>query len=45
MDLATAVINGKLLTLIYTERGNNVRVISFRPASRVEREEYEQDKI
>lgn len=45
MDLATAVVNGRLLTLIYTERGNDPRVISFRPASREEREQYEQDKI
>jgi len=44
MDLALAVIHGKLLALIYTERGNDVRVISFRPASREEREQYEQDK-
>ena len=43
MDLAVAVIQGRLLTLIYTERGDNVRVISFRPASREEREQYEQD--
>ena len=45
MDLATASIRGKLLTLIYIERGNDIRVISFRPASREEREQYEQDKI
>ena len=44
MDLAVAVIQGRLLTLIYTERGDNVRVISFRPASREEREQYERDK-
>ena len=43
MDLALAVIRGRLLALIYTERGDNVRVISFRPASREEREQYEQD--
>ena len=44
MDVAVAVIQGRLLALIYTERGNDVRVISFRPASREEREQYEQDK-
>lgn len=44
MDLATAVVHGRLLTLIYTERGDDVRVISFRPASREEREQYDQDK-
>jgi uncharacterized DUF497 family protein len=44
MDLATAVVRGRLLTLIYTKRGSDVRVISFRPASREERERYEEDK-
>jgi uncharacterized protein len=44
LDLAFAVVKGRLLALIYTERGDNVRVISFRPASREEREQYEQDK-
>ena len=44
MDIAFAVVKGRLLTLIYTERGGDVRVISFRPASREEREQYEQDK-
>ena len=42
-DIAVAVIHGKLLTLIYTERGDQIRVISLRPASREEREQYEQD--
>jgi len=45
MDLAFAVVNGRLLALIYTERGNDVRVISFRPASREEREQHERDII
>jgi uncharacterized DUF497 family protein len=44
MDIAVAVIRGRLLALIYTERGDNIRVISFRPASREEREQYELDK-
>jgi uncharacterized DUF497 family protein len=44
MDIAFAVVKGRLLSLIYTERGGDVRVISFRPASREEREQYEQDK-
>jgi hypothetical protein len=44
MDIAVAVIRGRLLSLIYTERGKDVRVISFRPASREEREQYERDK-
>ncbi|HZL50843.1 MAG TPA: BrnT family toxin [Terracidiphilus sp.] len=45
MDIATVVVRGRLLTLIYTERDADVRVNSFRPASREEREQYEQDKI
>ena len=44
MDIAFAVVKGRLLTLVYTERGDDVRVISFRPASREEREQFEQDK-
>jgi uncharacterized DUF497 family protein len=44
LDLAFAVVKGRLLALIYTERGIDIRVISFRPASREEREQYEQDK-
>jgi uncharacterized protein len=44
MDLATAVVHGRLLTLIYTERGDDVRIISFRVASREEREQYEEDE-
>ena len=44
LDLAFAIVKGKLLALIYTERGEAVRVISFRTASREEREQYEQDQ-
>jgi uncharacterized DUF497 family protein len=44
MDIAVAVIRGRLLALIYTERRDDVRVISFRPASREERKQYEQDQ-
>ncbi len=44
MDIALALVKGRLLTLIYSERGYDVRVISFRPASREERKQYEQDK-
>ena len=43
MDIAMAVIHGKLLTLIYTLREKDIRVISFRPASREERKQYEED--
>lgn len=44
MDIAMAMIHGKLLALIYTLRGENIRVISFRPASREERAQYEKDR-
>jgi hypothetical protein len=44
LDLAFAMVNGRLLALIYSPRGEDVRVISFRPASREERKQYEQDK-
>lgn len=44
MDLAFSVVGGRLLTLVYVERGEDVRVISFRPASREERNQYEYDK-
>ena len=43
MDVALAVIKGKLLTLVYTENADEVRVISFRNASREERKRYEED--
>lgn len=44
MDVALAVVKRRVLVLVYTERGDDVRVISFRPASRVERKQYEDDK-
>jgi len=44
LDLAFAIVRGRLLALVYAERGDDVRVISFRAASREEREQYEQDK-
>ena len=34
MDVALAVVKGRLLTLVYKERDDEVRVISFRNASR-----------
>ena len=43
MDLALAVVHGKVLALIYTHRGDDIRVISFRVASREERKQYEED--
>lgn len=33
--------NGIVLTVIYTERGNAIRLISARKATRIERREYE----
>jgi len=44
MDVALAVLKGRLLTLVYMEIGEDVRVISFRNASREERKAYEQDR-
>ena len=44
MDVALAVLRGRLLTLVYLEIGDDVRVISFRNASREERKQYEQDR-
>jgi uncharacterized DUF497 family protein len=44
LDLALVVVRGRVLALVYTERGDDVRVISFRHASREERRQYEQDK-
>jgi len=35
--------NGKLLVVVHTVRGDNVRVISARRASRKERKSYEED--
>ncbi len=43
MDVALALVKGRLLTLVYTERDSEVRVISFRNASRTERKQYEED--
>jgi uncharacterized protein len=43
MDVAVAVVRGRLLTLVYTERGDDVRVISFRNSSHEERRQYEED--
>ena len=44
MDIALAEIHGRVLTLIYTERGEDVRIISFRRASRQELDLYEKDQ-
>jgi uncharacterized DUF497 family protein len=44
MDVALVVVEGRLLTLVYVEIGDDVRVISFRNALREERKAYEQDR-
>jgi uncharacterized protein len=48
MDVALAMMRGRLLTLVYMEIGpdigDDVRVISFRNASREERKAYEEDR-
>jgi uncharacterized DUF497 family protein len=44
MDVALAVLRGRLLTLVYMEIEDHVRVISFRNASREELKQYEQDR-
>ncbi|MGH9606053.1 MAG: BrnT family toxin [Terracidiphilus sp.] len=43
MDIALVVLKGRHLTLVYTEHGGEVRVISFRHSSREERKLYEED--
>jgi len=43
MDVALAVVKGRLLTLVYTEQEDEVHVISFRNASRTDRVQYEED--
>ena len=40
MTLGTA-FNGKLLVVVHTDRGDNIRIISARRASRRERKSYE----
>lgn len=42
LDIALIEVKGRVLVLVYTERGTDVRVISFRYANRKEREFYEQ---
>lgn len=43
IDIAMAMVHGRVLTLVYTEREGDVRIISFRPSSREERKRYEED--
>ncbi len=34
-------VSGKMLVVVHTDRGDNLRIISARPASRRERKQYE----
>ena len=43
MDVALAIVKGRHLTLVYTEEGEGVRVISLRNSSREEWKRYEED--
>ena len=36
--------NQKMIVVVHTERGDNIRIISARPASRQERKQYEQSR-
>ena len=40
-DIALVKVQGRILTLVYVVRGYNIRVISFRRASRKERRDYD----
>ncbi|HET8636678.1 MAG TPA: BrnT family toxin [Acidobacteriaceae bacterium] len=44
VDVAMVELAGRLLSLVYAERGDDIRVISFRVASRRERRAYEQQQ-
>jgi uncharacterized protein len=44
LDVAIVEVVGRFLTLPYVHRGEEIRVISFRPSSRAERRRYEQQK-
>jgi hypothetical protein len=41
LDIALVELNGVVLALVYTVRGYNIRIISFRTASRKERRIYD----
>ena len=41
-SVAVGLIGNRLYYVVYTERHNNTRIISLRPASRKERDEYVQ---
>ena len=40
-DIAIVEVLGQILTLVYVDRGYNIRIISFRKASRKERRAYD----
>ena len=40
-DIAIVEVHGVILTLVYVDRGYNIRIISLRKASRKERREYD----
>ena len=42
IDIGTSA-DGKLLVIVYTERGNKIRIISCRKATPAERRKYEED--
>lgn len=44
IDIALVKVVNRILLLVYILRGEDVRVISFRVASREEREHYEREK-
>jgi uncharacterized DUF497 family protein len=41
----TAMVQGVLLTVVYTERGDRIRIISARKATRHEQEEYYRSQV
>ncbi len=44
-DVAIVEVFGLVLTLVYVNRGYNVRIISFRKASRKERRDYDNFRV
>jgi len=44
MDVALALRKGRLLSLVYMEIDDDIRVISFRHASHLEKRLYEEDR-
>ncbi|HUY82366.1 MAG TPA: BrnT family toxin [Acidobacteriaceae bacterium] len=44
LDVAMVELAGRVLSLIYTHRSEDIRIISFRVASRKERKAYEEQQ-